>query len=263
MTLQFFEKSHRYKLDGKWVPGVTTILGVLDKPGLRKWSASEVAKYVAANREAIMHLYAAGYGPMVAALKEVPWQKRDDSAARGTTLHDFAERLLRGESVDVPDDLAPVMENALRFLDEWKIEPILIEEVVASRGHQYAGKLDLAARYQHPVTGERSIGIFDWKSGKRIYASACFQLNAYGHAEFYGQGDETPMADVGIREAFGVHIHDGDYEVCPLPYGSHIFEEFLTIRRAFDINKRAEGDWREPGSGYVGKPVRVSLEESA
>ena len=32
--LKFFEASHRYKLDGAWVPGVTTILGVLNKPGL-------------------------------------------------------------------------------------------------------------------------------------------------------------------------------------------------------------------------------------
>ena len=37
-----------------------------------------------------------------------------------------------------------------------------------------------------------------------------------------------------------------------LVYGPDVFEEFLTIRAAFDINKRAEGDWKRPGSGYVG-----------
>src|SRR5665213_1834664 len=114
--LVFYPKAHRYKLDGEWVPGVTTIIGVLEKPAIAKWAAGQVAEYVADNREAVGHLYSAGRGPMVAALKEVPWQKRDDAATRGTTLHDFAERLLHGEQVDVPDALVPVVEAALMFL---------------------------------------------------------------------------------------------------------------------------------------------------
>jgi hypothetical protein len=36
-----------------------------------------------------------------------------------------------------------------------------------------------------------------------------------------------------------------------------VFEEFLTIRRTFDIAKRAEGDWKVPGSGYVGAAVQT------
>src|SRR5690606_13549775 len=71
--LKFYEKSHRYRLDGEWVPGVTTILGVLNKPALPKWSAKAVAEYVATNREAVEHLYAMGERGMVQALKEVPW----------------------------------------------------------------------------------------------------------------------------------------------------------------------------------------------
>lgn len=256
--LVFYPKAHRYKLDGEWVPGVTTILGVLEKPAIAKWAAGQVAEYVADNREAVGHLYSAGRGPMVAALKEVPWQKRDDAATRGTTLHDFAERLLHGEQVDVPDALVPVVEAALMFLKEWRIEPVLIEKAVASRAHRYAGMLDLVALYTHPVTGETGCAIFDWKSGKRIYYQACFQLNAYGHAEFYEHdGQEMPISDLRIGEAFGVHIQESGYAVYPLPYGPHIQAEFLTIRDTYDINKRADGNWREPGSGYVAKPVRT------
>lgn len=261
--LVFYEASHRYKLDGRWVPGVTTILGVLNKPALTKWAVTSVAEYVADHREAIGHLYVAGRGPMVAALKETPWQKRDDAADRGTKLHDYAERILRGAEVDVPDDLAPVVESALRFLDEWRIEPVLIEVAVGSREHSYGGTLDLAARYVNPCTGEHGVGIFDWKSGKRIYAAACFQLNAYGHAEFSGQnGDEQPMSDVGITAAFGVHIRPDGYDAYPLRYGPAFHAEFLTIRAAYDINKRAEGNWREAGSGYVGQAVRVDADEA-
>lgn len=255
--LVFSPGNHRYWLDKKPVPGVTTIIGVLDKPGLRKWAASSVAEYVADHREAIEHLYAAGRGPMVGALKETPWQKRDDAADRGTRLHDHAENLLRGETVDVPDDLVPVIENALRFLEEWRIEPVLIEECVGSREHWYAGKLDLVARYRDPRTGGSGVGIFDWKSGKSIYASTAFQLVGYAFAEFHGQrGDETPMNTYGIDSAFGVHIRADDYDTHPLRFGQDIFDEFLAIRRVYDINKRAEGNWKQPGSGYVGVSVR-------
>jgi hypothetical protein len=254
MSLVFYDKSHRYKLDGQWVPGVTTILGVLNKPALPKWAATSVAEYVADNRAAVEHLYAAGRGPMVAALKEMPWQLARNAADRGTRLHDVAEQIARGEEVDVAEELVPVIENALRFMDDWDIDPALIEAPVGSRQHRYAGKLDLIAGYTHPVTGHRGVGIFDWKSGKRIYSEACFQLNAYGHADGYGENLEPlPPLDA----AFGVHIRADGYDVNPLPYSHEVFEEFLTIRRTFDIAKRAEGDWKVPGSGYVGAAVQT------
>lgn len=259
--LVFYEKSHRYRLDGAWVPGVTTILGVLDKPGLRKWAASSVAEYVADHREAVEHLYEAGRGPMVAALKETPWQKRDDAAERGTKLHDYAEQLLRGEEVDVPEHLAPVVEGALRFLDDWHIQPILIETAVGSRAHKYAGKLDLVASYQSP-DGGAGVGIFDWKSAKRIYATCAFQNAAYAGAEFHGQrGDEHLMRELGIRASFGVHISEDGYNVHPLPLDG-VHAEFLAIRETYQINKRAEGNWREPGSGYVGVAMRPDPDEA-
>jgi hypothetical protein len=253
--LVFYDKTHRYKLDGEWVPGVTTILNVLDKPAISKWAARVVAEYVADNRATVEGLYAAGRGPMVAMLKETPWQQMRTAGERGTSFHDFAERISNGEEVDVPEPMVPLVENALRFMDDWRIEPVLVEAAVGSREHRYAGKLDLAATYRNPVTHEEGVGIFDWKSGKRIYAGAAFQMNAYGHAEFHGQrGDEHPLP--AITAAFGVHIREDDYDVHELPYGPTVFEEFLTIRKVYDINKRAEGNWREAGSGYVGAAIR-------
>ena len=241
--LTFYEASHRYKLDGEWVPGVTTILGVLNKPALTKWAASSVAEYVADHPEAIDHLRAAGRAPMVGMLKEVPWQKRDDAALRGTTFHDLAERIANGEEVDVPEAQIPLVESALAFMEDYDIEPVLVEAVVGSREHRYAGKVDLIA----------NDAIWDWKSGKRIYASTAFQLAGYAFAEFHGEGgNEQPVPPV--KAAYGVHIREDGYTVYPLEFGPQVFAEFVTIRNAYDINKRAEGNWKIPGSGYVGVP---------
>jgi len=245
--LKFYDKAHRYKLDGEWVPGVTTILGVLNKPGLTKWAASSVAEYVADNRDAVEHLYSAGRAPMVAMLKETPWQKRDDAGARGTTFHDFAERIMRGEEVDVPDEQVGLVESALAFMEDYKIDPVLIEACVGSREHRYAGKLDLIA---NSTIGQ---AIFDWKSSRRIYASTAFQNAAYAFAEFHSDGnggEERPLPEV--EASYGVHVRSDGYDLYPLAFGRDVYDEFLCIRRAFDINKRAEGDWKQPGSGYVG-----------
>lgn len=82
-------------------------------------------------------------------------------------------------------------------------------------------------------------------------------MNAYGHAEFHGlDGHEHPVSELGIEAAYGVHIRPDGYDVYPLRYGPDIFAEWLTIRAAYDINARANGDWRNPGSGYVGRAIQ-------
>lgn len=252
--LKYFDKSHRYKLDGQWVPGVTTILGVLDKPALKKWAARTVAEYVADNPDGIDELRAMGRGPMVDALKGVPFQTFEDAGDRGNILHDYAEQLLHGQDVDVDPVHVPVMESALNFMEDWHIDPVLIEFPVASREHQWAGTGDLIADYTHPQTGAAGTAIFDWKSGKALYPEYAWQLNAYAHAEFTGlNGDEHPVPYCDA--AFGVQIRDDGYTVQPFVYGRHVYEEFCVIRRTFDIAKRGRGDWKRPGSGYVGLPI--------
>ena len=253
--LKFYESSHRYKLDGAWVPGVTTVLGVLEKPAIPKWAAKSVAQYVAGHRETVEHLWAMGERAVVDALKGVPWEERDQAAIRGTDVHGFAERIVHGEEVDVPDHLVGHVESCIAFMEEWDIKPVLVEAVVGNRDARYAGKLDLVADHSQ---GDRAI--FDYKtSASGIYKETAFQNVGYAFAEFHGEnGDETPMADLGIEASYGVHIRADGYDCYPLAFGRDVFEEFLTIRRAFDINKRANGDWKTPGSGYVGLAQRTS-----
>ena len=255
--LRFYPASHRYKLDGQWVPGVTTILGVLDKPAIPKWAAQQVAEFVADNPQTVEGLRDMGRGPMVQALKGIPWEKRDKAGTRGNLLHDYAEALLRGEDVEVAEEHVPVMESALAFMSAWHIEPLLIEASVASREHRWAGTLDLIARYRRPDTGEAGIGIFDWKSGKALYPEFAWQLAAYAHGEFYGlNGDEHPLPEV--TASFGVQIRADDYDVAPLAFGRRIYDEFLTIRAAFDVVKTGRGNWQVPGSGHLGLLIQRS-----
>lgn len=199
---------------------------------------------------------------MVAALKQIPWQKRDDAGVRGNVLHDYAEALLNGEEITVEDEHVPVMEHALAFMDDWQIKPLLVEAACGSREHRWAGTLDLIAEYVHPVTSAAGVAIFDWKSGKALYPEYAWQLNAYAHAEFCGlDGDEAPPP--ATDAAFGVQIRPDGYDVAPFAFGPDIYEEFLAIRRTFDIAKKGRGDWKVPGSGHVGRFIQLHPEDAA
>lgn len=246
--LTFTPGNHTYRLDGKPVPGVTTILGVLDKPALPRWAARSVAEHVADNPAGVDALREIGRGTLVDSLAKVPWERRDDAGARGTAFHVLAEQIVAGHEVDVPESQVPLVESALAFMEDYDVRPILTEAAVGSREHLYAGTLDLIA--------DSTLGraIFDWKSGKKIYPRFALQLAAYAFAEFHGlRGDEQPLPQV--EGAYGVHVRADGYDVVPLRLGREVFEEFLAIRAVFDINKRVEGDWRTPGSGYAGVPL--------
>jgi hypothetical protein len=253
--LVFYEASHRYKLDGEWVPGVTTIIGVIDKPGLINWAAREVAEYVADNPDGVEALRTLGRNPMVNALKAIPGSKRDAAANKGKEVHRFAEDIIHGKEVEVPEYLAGYVEAAIAFMEEYAIEPVLVERHVASREYQYGGTFDLIADSKKAPRA-----IYDYKTSRTgIYESTAWQNAAYAGAEFWVEDDldgtswERPLIVQGIQASFGVHLRpDSTYAVHPLEFGPHVFEEFLHIRAAYEANKRAVGNWRVPGSGYVG-----------
>jgi hypothetical protein len=206
VSLTFDQTTHRYRLDRKPVPSVTGLIkGGLPKDSLMYWSAKTVAEYVAENRDAVESLWDMGREPMVQALKSVPWQKRNEAAARGTEVHAIAEQIIHGEEVDVPSHVAGHVRGYLDFLERFDVQPVLTECSVAHRPLWYAGRFDLIA----DMTGGR--WFLDLKTSTSIYGETALQLAAYAGAEFYVTDDdpdtEHPMPDV---DRFGV-LHVTEY----------------------------------------------------
>lgn len=193
MSLKFSPKAHRYTLDGRPCPGVTTLLGKgLPKPALPYWSAKTVAEYVVDNPETVDNLRSLGRGPAVAALKAIPWQARDEAAVRGTDVHSLAEDVIHGREVDVPEHILAHVEGYVKWLDTFAVEPVLTERQVANRSLWYAGTFDAIVR----IGGE--VWLLDWKTSKGVYGSTALQVAAYEGAEFYidDDGAEQPMPEV-------------------------------------------------------------------
>lgn len=205
--------THYYQLDGERADGVTTVISkAVPKPALVSWAAKSVAEFVADNQIEVTALYGEGRDRMVKELKGTPYRERDKAANRGTEVHALAEQLVKGEEVEVPGELAGYVDAYVRFLDEWKPEPVLVEAPVGNRRWNLAGTLDLVALLPN---GE--VALMDVKTSKGVYPEVALQLAAYANAEFYMQdGTEHPMSTLDITAGYVIHVRDGSYSVLPV-----------------------------------------------
>lgn len=250
MTLRFVEKTHAYFLDGKRIPGVTTLLNKgIPKPALVYWSSKMVAEFVADNPDQVEQLRTMGRGPMVAALKGVPWAKRDEAAIRGTDIHALAEQIIHGQPTDVPDHLAGYVDGYVRLLEDYDIQPILTEQPIAHREFRYGGKFDAIVEFgRGPWRGRRAL--VDWKSSRALYGTVNLQVAAYSSAQFYAPDVETELPLPEIECTGVVHIEDGMSRFFPLSKSpAEIAESFKVFRHVQYLAGKT--DWID---GLIGQP---------
>lgn len=237
---------HYYKLDGKNIDGVTTLIGNgLRKKALEAWGIKTVAEYVADHLEDVYAMRSMGRDAIVSALKQAPYSERDRAAKRGTEVHALAEQLARGEEVEVPSELAGHVEAYVRFLDEWNPVPVALERPVFSRKWWYAGTFD--AVFELP-DGRRVIA--DIKTSRSgIFPETALQLAAYRYSEFYLDegGEEKPTADLNITHAFGIWVRADGYDVLPIQADEEQFNKFLHIA----VGAR----WQKESRELIGAPI--------
>lgn len=215
---------HGYTIDGKRAIGVTTALNGIPKDALKYWAAKEVAQYTVDNIWDIKRMLdSAGAAPTMHFLKEIPFQKRDDAAVRGTDVHAIAEKFIKGEPVEVPSHLQPYVDGYAAYIDDFNPTSIHEELVVASREHLIAGTLD--SIQDIPGIGRAQV---DYKTGKGVYGEYALQVAAYRYMEVYldAEGNEQPM--IPVDETFILHIKPGDYDLIRVQADEAAFAQFLT-----------------------------------
>lgn len=257
MTLKFSPGAHRYWLDKKPIPGVTTLIKQgFPNTALMYWSARSVAEFVADNKAHMREVYEwMDRAQLVAMLKETPWSQRDKAAVKGTEVHDLAEKLIAGERVEIPDHLEGYVQACVDFLDTWRVRELIVECSVAHRAHWWAGRPDLIGQLPDGRTA-----LFDWKSGSGIYPETAYQLAAYSHAEFWTPDGELEEPLPPIDFCAAVHLRPDGYDVIPVKADDDVYAEFLSIKAVADAAKRAKGNKTTPG--YVGDPMPAPSLES-
>lgn len=245
-------RNHGYTINGEKAWGVTTAMSKgLPKPALMYWAAKCVAQEAASligihSDQLSEELLARGTDTdhLVDYLKKAPIRMRDDAAVRGTKVHHYAEQIMRGaDTVEVPDELVGHVESAIKFMDEWRVRPLLIERTVGSYQWGYAGTFDLIGELPD---GRRVL--FDYKTGASgIWPDTALQLAAYRHADAYvaEDGTEIPLKEVGVTEAKAVWVRADGYDVIPLDTGPYVFKVFLhmlQVAKAADVMDTWRGD---------------------
>lgn len=292
---------HSYYLDGEKVPGVTTVLSNgIPKPGLVNWSADQVSDFVV-NRLAVArnaegkvrivadelvrdalawnetrgtHKIRVGNDDLPRAslgkiLSSIRYRDLGEASAKGTEVHGLAEKLNRGQEIEVPEHLRGFVEHYLRFLEEWDPSEALLERVVVSRRWRYMGKLDLLARFPGvwpegtPWAGTPvGVGLLDLKTSRSgIFAETALQVSAYGNAETMLDGeDEIPIPPV---DWFGaIHLRSDGYDVYRFDVrqdpADPAFRVFLYAKHVGDWLDFREGPAATVKSDSLAPPSRSS-----
>jgi hypothetical protein len=236
---------HSYKLDGKAVKGVTTLLNAgYPKPMLVNWAAKAVAEYVADNFDLVRELRAQGRQETIDLLKGAHYRDRDRAAARGTDVHALAEELIHGQTVEVPEHLAGYVNGYVRFLDQWQITPVVTEKPCANRERWYAGTFDAVAEFGAGQLAGRRL-LLDWKTSKGVYGETAMQLAAYQNAEFYvsNDGEEVPMPEVDGLAVVHVTPDGTDlYEIADPELAWKQFQHVAWVAMNADAIKKQIGD---------------------
>lgn len=208
---------------GERIDGVTTILkDGKPSPALIGWGIRSVAEYAVNHWDDLAGLPVAD---RIKTLKGSPYAERDEAARRGTEVHAIAERIGRGEEVDVPDELAGHVESAVRFYDEWQPRILLAEVVVYNMEHRYAGTLDFIAEFP-----DGRVGLCDFKTSKGVYADTALQLAAYRNASHYLDDDGEPQPMPAVDWCGVVHVRADGYDVYELRADEHVYRRFRYVQ---------------------------------
>lgn len=233
------DAEHRYQWNESDVlPSVTTIGKVLDKSGPLVGWAKRITAEAAVSNATELPKWIEMAGPKGAAdlLTKAADYKRDTAADLGSAIHNIADRIVKGQVYSVSEEQQPFVDAYMKFIEDWKPEFLLVEAMVFSLAHRYAGTLDLVCR----LNGET--WLIDIKTGKGVYPDYALQLAAYGYAEFVGlPGDPTEYAIPDIERWGVLHVRPEGYELHPMAVDSDTFDAFLACRSLYTWNLSAKG----------------------
>jgi len=166
-----------YHIDGKRVPGGSTIAGVIGEPGgLMFWAyaqGKEHQRLVDAGEPAPTGLY----------------DKRDEAADTGTVAHELVEQWILhhtppgstgdvAEQHSITEDMAASSLLAFQAYMSWekqsKLEIVETEMPMISKVHRFGGTPDAIGL----LDGQYCL--LDWKTSNGVYADHLVQLALYG-----------------------------------------------------------------------------------
>lgn len=182
VEILFYPNSHRYRksTEKTYLTGTTTATGMYDKSRpLMIWAGRLIEKYLLDQLEAGEVITP----EIVMTAINQPNEKRDEAAAIGTLVHEWAEAWIKDNALPIPED-ERVRNGAMAFLKwvkEHDIKFIASEKRVYSRKHNYVGTMDVV--FTMGDENHEIIHAGDFKTSSGFYIDQAFQVSAYQYAE--------------------------------------------------------------------------------
>lgn len=244
-----------YSIDGADAPypSVTHVLACIAKPALISWAANQERALVmdaAANlwvdlnrgvladcaqsmvmpdrsRAMFIARLQGRIGTHKAHAKQLA--KAGEIGSQAHALIEWDVRRQMGQAVG-PEPLATdAAQWAFMAFQDWaksvNLKPLLIEQVVYSRTHRYAGTMDLLAEVNDVIT------LVDVKTSKGVYPEYFLQVAAYAKAlDEMGHGQPAQGVIVRLPKV----ETDPAFEVVPCPPFGTLFPTFIAVRKLWE-----------------------------
>jgi hypothetical protein len=184
VRVEYFDKFHKYLVNGEKALGVTNITSLIDK--------SRVLIYWAVNlaRDYLIEVHNGNerinLGHIEIASK-LHAQRKKEAADLGTLVHLFCEEWIKAKVAKRKDIAMPedprVLNGVIAFLkwvDEHKVKFLESERVIYSKKHKFIGTMDCV--FTMGEEKHKIIHVGDFKTSKGVYDEMIFQVTAYEEA---------------------------------------------------------------------------------
>jgi hypothetical protein len=253
---------HQYRVvpSGPPVPGVTSVINILDKPGM-VWSAAQIAAETALKEHRRKATIVRRHRKTLTALgkkeRDIAYNGSDDEVFihycrgehrrqwdakmnRGTRIHEVAEAWTKnpGNPVSVLVEDSGFVDALEAFYRDYEPKFIHAELVVLRDEPAYGGRFDAIADTKHGRF------LIDYKTGSHYEASLAMQQAAYLMGSIATYDDDGILQPYGkecvydaVNGALGIYLHDdGTYEAID-PFANvsleDSFEAFTACLKTF------------------------------
>ena len=247
------------------LPGVTSIIGMQNKPFLPPWAAKMAAELaVSKYRYLGVKIENEGDDGAVDWLKNASRRYTKERSDIGSMAHDVFERIARGEDAGpVHPDIEQHVAHFGEFIDAVNPEFVAAEDVAWSDTHGYAGSFDNISRiWLDPETkkptpdrsGVPALLMGDYKTSKNTYPDVSLQLTAYAFADRIVSPDGTSTPMPKFDGAFVLWVTEGQWQLKPVYIGEDVFRVFLALLEVFKWD-------RGLSKKVIGKPIAGSAKK--
>jgi len=244
INIGYWDNRHRYSLivNGKpertWLLSVTAATGMIDKSRQLIIWATRLAKDHLLNRiDDIKSLPPSSVIELIETACNLHNVKREEAATKGSMVHEYIEKYIKGEKPDLPDDenVAASINAFLEWEKAHEVKWKATEQIVYSKKHSYVGLFDALAVI------DRKTVLIDFKTSKGVYNDYKYQISAYRHA----YEEETGKKLSGNSMIVRFDKETAEFEVHECTDHDKDFKAFLGALAIKVREKELDKEWRE------------------